>query len=84
MQVQALPSGALTMTFGAKSDALAKDISALVVHLYTQDTKLDLSVGKTPALAAVTEVRTQHQMHACALSMSACAPCYDRPLVSFL
>lgn len=56
-EVQALPSGAITMTFGAKSDALAQDISALVVHLYTQDTKLDLSVGKAPALAAVTEAK---------------------------
>lgn len=53
------------MTFGAKSDALAKDISAVVVHLYTQDAKLDLSMGKTPALAAVTEVRTLHHVHAC-------------------
>ncbi|KAL3141961.1 hypothetical protein ABBQ32_004607 [Trebouxia sp. C0010 RCD-2024] len=56
-EVQALPSGAITMTFGAKSDALAKDISAVVVHLYTQDAKLDLSMGKTPALAAVTEAK---------------------------
>ena len=56
MQAQALPSGAITMTFGARSDALANDISALVVHLYTQDAKQDISMGKAPALAAVTEV----------------------------
>ena len=55
MQAQALPSGAITVTFGAKSDALAQDISALVIHLFTQDPK-DLSTGKSPALAAVTEV----------------------------
>lgn len=56
MQVQALPSGAITVTFSAKSDALAQDISAVVIHLYTQDPKQDLCTGKGPALAAVTEV----------------------------
>lgn len=56
MQAQALPSGAITVTFGAKSDALAQDISALVIHLFTQAPKQDLSTGKSPALAAVTEV----------------------------
>ena len=56
MQVQALPSGAVTVTFGPKSDDLAVDISAVVVHLYTADAKLELSSGKAPALAAVTEV----------------------------
>lgn len=57
MQTQALPSDAVTITFGAKSDALAQHISALVIHLFTQDPKQDLSTGKTPALAAVTEVQ---------------------------
>lgn len=56
MQAQALPSGAITMTFGAKSDALAQDISAFVIHLFTHDPKQDPSTGKSPALAAVTEV----------------------------
>ena len=52
-----MPSGAITMTFSAKSDALAQDISALVIHLFTQDSRQDVSTGKTPALAAVTEVQ---------------------------
>ena len=56
MQAQALPSGAITMTFGAKSDALAQDISAFVIHLFTHNPKHDPSTGKSPALAAVTEV----------------------------
>ena len=57
MQAQAMPSGAITMTFSAKSDALAQDISALVIHLFTQDSRQDVSTSKTPALAAVTEVQ---------------------------
>ncbi len=55
-QVQALPSGAVTLTFGAKSDPLSQDISALVVHLYSSDVKQEPTTGKAPALAAVTEV----------------------------
>ena len=56
LQLQALPSGAITMTFGQKSDALSQDISAVVLHLYNSQFKLEATSGKAPALAAVTEV----------------------------
>ena len=48
------------MTFGPKSDAFAQHISALVIHLYSSDSKQELSSGKAPALAAVTEVLLKH------------------------
>ncbi len=57
LQVQALPSGAITLTYGAKSDPLSRDISALVLHLYNSEVKHEVTTGKAPALAAVTEVR---------------------------
>lgn len=56
MQVQALPSGMITLTFGKKSDALSQEISALVLHLYNGQAKQEATTGKGPALAAVTEV----------------------------
>ena len=56
LQVQALPSGAITLSFGAKSDPLSQDISALVLHLYNSEVKHEVTTGKAPALAAVTEV----------------------------
>ena len=56
LQLQALSSGAITMTFGQKSDALSQDISAVVLHLYNSQCKLEATSGKAPALAAVTEV----------------------------
>lgn len=56
LQVQALPSGAISLSFGAKSDPLSQDISALVLHLYNSEVKQEVTTGKAPALAAVTEV----------------------------
>lgn len=56
LQVQPLPSGAISLSFGAKSDPLSQDISALVLHLYNSEVKQEVTTGKAPALAAVTEV----------------------------
>lgn len=83
MQVQALPSGAITMTFSAKSDALAQDISAVVIHLYTQDPKQDLSTGKGPALAAVTEVTATNKFPLLPPPFLSC-PFLSLPFFSFL
>ena len=58
LQLQALPSGAITMTFGQKSDVLSQDVSAVVLHLYNSQVKQEATTGKGPALAAVTEVRS--------------------------
>lgn len=63
LQVQALPSGAITLSFGAKSDPLSQDISALVLHLYNSEVKHEVTTGKAPALAAVTEVCMVHSMY---------------------
>ena len=60
VQVQPMPSGAVTLTFGAKSDPLAQDISAVILHLYTNDVKQEQATGKAPALAPVTEVSCPH------------------------
>lgn len=58
LQLQALPSGAIIITFGQKSDALSQDICALVLHLYNSQVKQEATTGKGPALAAVTEVKS--------------------------
>ncbi|KAA6428533.1 MAG: hypothetical protein FRX49_01409 [Trebouxia sp. A1-2] len=57
VEVQALPSGAITLSFGAKSDPLSQKISALVLHLYNSEVKHEVSTGKAPALAAMTEAK---------------------------
>ncbi|DBA76325.1 TPA: hypothetical protein ACH3X1_010037 [Trebouxia sp. C0004] len=57
VEVHAFPSGAITLCFGAKSDPLSQHISALVLHLYNSEVKQEVTTGKAPALAAVTEAK---------------------------
>ena len=58
-----MPSGAVTLAFGGKSDPLAQDISAVILHLYTSDVKQEQATGKAPALAPVTEVSWSHHLY---------------------